>query len=295
MLCLLIPSSTLGTSLSIELEWATQTSDDTIKVSLNPLLHAHLLQTIKSFQLSIQEQSPQKWNDKDPIPKPISLDSPKNLVNTELVKELFFTQRKYKGQQLIKSTKWKTTNPYIWYAAFVAGVLITEHNLRPGTQQQQLQLSWWILVGVAYICATFPLFGLVMDTNPVWKVLKSFAGMLGLGFISYAFYYILGAVCLVQSVVSSAKAQQFLSQKWCRWFGKISFSLYLTHIPILYTLTSSLFVAFQGNDYASYMAFGLSIPVMIGVAAMFEQWIDTPSLQLSATIGKKLLGMPPTS
>jgi peptidoglycan/LPS O-acetylase OafA/YrhL len=291
--CLLVPSSTLGTSLSIELEWQ-RGPDDVARVSINPAYHANLLETMDALRLELQNNArPQKWWESDPPEtKPISLDSPKKIDNAVLVQEVFHRSRVYDRQQLVKSTKWKTSNPFLWYAAFVGGVWITEHNLRiqrPSTPGWQAAL----LLAVSYLCATFPLFGLIMDSNPVWKLMKTVASTMGLGFAPFALYYIVGAVCLVQLVVSSPGAKTFLSSPMCRWFGKISFSLYLTHIPIVYTLTSHLYVVLLESGWtdASLVAFVVSFPIMVGVAAVFERAVDRPSLAASAAIGKILLGM----
>jgi peptidoglycan/LPS O-acetylase OafA/YrhL len=291
-ICLLVPSATMKSNVNIELEW--QRNGDTAEVLINPYYHANLLQTLGTLSLSMKDTAPDKWYDKDPEEDP--LKKKKKLNNDGLISELFHSHatNSYDRMELVRTKEWETTNPFIWYATFVAGVWITEHNLRLGGPKSLKNWQTGLLVLVTYICATYPLMGFWMTANPVWRVMKSLAGNFGLGFASFILYYIIGAVCLVQLVVSTPRIRKFLSSPICRWFGQISFSLYLTHIPIIYTLSTNIFLFLQGPlsmSVASCVAFVLTFPVMLGIAVTFEHFIDKPSLIASANIGKYLLGM----
>jgi len=98
-----------------------------------------------------------------------------------------------------------------------------------------------------------------------------------------------GSVLVFASVAQLPILRRGLETPALRWFGKISFSLYLTHFPILFTVTAAVYAA-----EATYLPYGASlavgivagIAVSLAVAALFERWIDRPAINLSRMIGR---------
>jgi len=81
--------------------------------------------------------------------------------------------------------------------------------------------------------------------------------------------------------------KQFLSASIFRWFGKISFSLYLIHLPILCSSTCFLYNYFSGSHfYKIMMACTLSFALMIFLAGLFARLVDEPAIRFSNKIGK---------
>ncbi len=101
--------------------------------------------------------------------------------------------------------------------------------------------------------------------------------------------HIVGAILVLMSVVSAAPLQRMLSRKPLVYFGKLSFSLYLTHLFILGSVTSALFLVFQpqlGYGYAFCLSALLSAPVIAGVAHLFYRYIDTIAIKTTRRVDK---------
>ena len=98
----------------------------------------------------------------------------------------------------------------------------------------------------------------------------------------------LGAVLLFAGLHQLPILRRALATPVMRWLGKISFSLYLTHFPVLFTVTAAIYVVI-----AAYLPFGASlavggltgIAVSLAIAALFERWIDRPAIALSRMVG----------
>lgn len=93
-----------------------------------------------------------------------------------------------------------------------------------------------------------------------------------------------GAVLLFLGVVMLAPLQRVLTSPLLRWLGQISFSLYLTHFPILFTLAALTFVADYGHPAATLVATLVGLTASLVVACLFERWVDRPAVRLSRRI-----------
>ena len=225
---------------------------------------------------------------------PEVLDHPKNLENFELLR-MIQTEHEYTLAELQLSNKWTNRSPWIWYSSFVAGIWIVEQRRAekiaglsgcPGSRTRVF------LLVLAFCGASYPFTDLLTKMNPVWWLMEAATSILGSD--AGAFWHIAGASALVQFVATSDLLQICFSHKILRFFGQISFSLYLTHIPILYTFTCGLFLWLHdvSGSYngAALLAFLLSLPVMLSVAILFERVVDRIAIQKSSLLGKMLLG-----
>jgi len=96
----------------------------------------------------------------------------------------------------------------------------------------------------------------------------------------------LSSAGIVFVISRSAFIKQFLMAGIFRWFGKISFSLYLLHLPILCSSTCFLYNYFEGSHfYKIAMACTLSFALMVFLAALFARLVDEPAIRLSNKIG----------
>jgi peptidoglycan/LPS O-acetylase OafA/YrhL len=95
---------------------------------------------------------------------------------------------------------------------------------------------------------------------------------------------LIGAVTIFFGLLAIPRSYRILSARPLRWLGRISFSLYLTHFPILFTVTSAVYVAASGGTGAAVLATAAGIALSIGIAIAFERWIDRNAIRLSRLI-----------
>jgi peptidoglycan/LPS O-acetylase OafA/YrhL len=97
-------------------------------------------------------------------------------------------------------------------------------------------------------------------------------------------YMSIGAILVVFVVLHLAPLSKLLAKPRVNILGRYTYSLYLTHTLILYTLCTSMFVLYShyfGMNRAAFLAVISTVPVIIGVAWLFEKYIDAPSIKLA--------------
>ncbi|KAL9186398.1 hypothetical protein ACHAXT_005636 [Thalassiosira profunda] len=205
------------------------------------------------------------------------------------------------SQQIVQNTKWSSSKPFVWYVCFVAGVWIAD-CVANGQHRDAIVLSRSASISlyvIAYACSSYPFKhgAFLLDGNFLWRAMSKLSRVTSVD--AFMLYYILGASILVWLLVvcEPKGARRILASKPLRYLGQISFSLYLTHIPMLYTLTSALYIGvvdsrwFGQLQLANAVVFILTLPCLIGTAAAFERYVYRPSIRLSGKIGRWLLDM----
>lgn len=106
------------------------------------------------------------------------------------------------------------------------------------------------------------------------------------------FYHMLAAASLVAGIWFLKPLGKALSKKPVLFLGKISYSLYLVHIPILYSLTAWLLVRFMaktGNyNLSAGLSFAISLVAILVSAWLFYRFIERNCTRLINRIADKL-------
>jgi peptidoglycan/LPS O-acetylase OafA/YrhL len=143
------------------------------------------------------------------------------------------------------------------------------------------------MVGACLLCL-----GVVLCTAPRFELLVYLRRFLPAPFVgepvgSEVLQRVLGAVGLFLGISLLPGIQKNLGLPVVRWLGKISFSLYLIHFPLLFTVVCNCFVVLA--DLISYAAAitivtigGILLSVAIAVA--FERLVDRPAIALSRKV-----------
>jgi peptidoglycan/LPS O-acetylase OafA/YrhL len=93
-----------------------------------------------------------------------------------------------------------------------------------------------------------------------------------------------GAAGLVVCAVVFRPVQFGLSTRVPRWLGRVSFSLYLTHLPILVA-----FVYLFGDRNWGLVAV-VGIPTSLGIAYLFFRFVESPSHRLAKRVSRWITG-----
>jgi peptidoglycan/LPS O-acetylase OafA/YrhL len=159
-------------------------------------------------------------------------------------------------------------NPII--ACFAMGYLFAELYV---AYSQRLEKSPWVswvataLFAVPVICSTFYRTG-------------------------HHFYIALLASLLVLSVTFSSVLKRFFSNKVSRFLGRISFPLYLIHLPLICSFSSYLFLYLPTQGYSNQATANIivatSVPLGLLIAWIFYP-IETFSVKASKRISEWLM------
>ncbi|GAB3560763.1 acyltransferase [Arthrobacter alkaliphilus] len=162
----------------------------------------------------------------------------------------------------------------IFLSAFLAGAVLVFPVIARTRRYRSRGASAWTRAGwlgcfiaaVLLLCAYWPLL-LGGNTDPLALAIGKGVG-------------ILGAVLIVLCAIYSRTVARFLELGFVQWLGKISFSLYLVHVPII-----ELFSRLLGSDHWM-RALLFAVPVSVAVAWMFSKFVELPSHRLSRYVGR---------
>jgi peptidoglycan/LPS O-acetylase OafA/YrhL len=84
-----------------------------------------------------------------------------------------------------------------------------------------------------------------------------------------------GSVLILAAALAPGSIETMLLKKFPRYLGKISFSLYLVHVPVILTLT-----IFTHGALSLPMLIAIVAPVSIALAAVFDRLVTAPSAAL---------------
>jgi peptidoglycan/LPS O-acetylase OafA/YrhL len=125
----------------------------------------------------------------------------------------------------------------------------------------------------------------VLEDKP-WLYRLKGPAFAALGFATYILmsslldqFCMIGAVLLIVLAIRSEWFKQLLEHASLQWLGRISYSLYLTHVLILTALMSYLPV-----DWPLFAKIALAIASSLLFAELFHRLIEAPSIALSRSL-----------
>jgi len=95
------------------------------------------------------------------------------------------------------------------------------------------------------------------------------------------FMVAIGSALIIVAALPHGPIHAALSHRWLRWIGKVSYSLYLVHVPLLLTAVILL------HDVVPMAAILMTIPfASLLVAWVFHEWIAEPCARLGKRLAK---------
>lgn len=94
-------------------------------------------------------------------------------------------------------------------------------------------------------------------------------------------WYPFGASCIVAGVLYSPQVAKLFCKSICQFLGRISFPMYLIHVPIIYTLVAASAVRLDVVQGLPLLALAIiSLVTVFFLASLFEQFVDQSALTL---------------
>lgn len=91
-----------------------------------------------------------------------------------------------------------------------------------------------------------------------------------------------GAAGLILVAIGSPLAERMLSARLPLWLGRISFSLYLVHVPVLAS------VAYLLGDDMWWLVALIAFPASFAIAWLFHVAVETPAHRLARRVGNRV-------
>ncbi|HXH32813.1 MAG TPA: acyltransferase [Plantibacter sp.] len=158
----------------------------------------------------------------------------------------------------------------VYLPAFFIGTLIAVRleDLQAWASARPRRLQWSVLTAVSalLLVASWISRPVVESSSTAGQALWGLSGV--------------GAAGLIVVAIGSPLARQILEVRPVLWLGRVSFSLYLVHAPILATL------AFAFGDEHWWLVGIVGIPLSLLVAAGFFAVVEHPSHGLARRVGR---------
>lgn len=103
------------------------------------------------------------------------------------------------------------------------------------------------------------------------------------------FFRTIGAGILLLVILNNDYLKKILNTGIPRFLGRISFSMYLLHLLIIYSISSIVFIIFYNivpYNAASIITFLVTLPVVLGISCVTYRYVDKPGIRLSRKIYK---------
>ncbi len=181
---------------------------------------------------------------------------------------------------------------YPLFLAFVLGLVLCEAHL-------QNRLSWLRSPGMQGLLLALVLYLAAIPTHPFsfYTETPAYAWVGQLGWLPIEnrrwLVLVVAATTLIGVLLYQGRLQKLLESPPILFLGRISFSLYLIHLAVLYSVGAPLFlwlvVAGGLSRFGAVLViFAICIPACLGAAWLLARWVDEPAIRLSRHCAKTL-------
>lgn len=153
----------------------------------------------------------------------------------------------------------------VFWGFLLCDVVHTQEALLQKVKKQKWLL--WLVFAAGLYLSSYPSAGAHLE-GTIYGILP---------IVMVVPFHLAGALCLVAAVVCLEPLQRFFGLPVFEKLGKISYSLYLVHFPVLATLGCFLFQCFYGKmPYlaATLLVFVLTTAAVLGISKFFQSYIE---------------------
>ena len=166
-----------------------------------------------------------------------------------------------------------------WFLAFVIGMMIAD-AYNQGLLEKLKRKR--VIIPMAILALFFGLFP-KHSSGTVYKYFE-----FPFQIKERVFFLTISATLILLVVLLSRRLNAWLQKPKISPLGKYTFSLYLTHVFVIYTVSSAVVIGLHeaiGYNQSVLVAALVSIPVFWVVTVIFERYIDAPSIKLARYVG----------
>lgn len=180
-----------------------------------------------------------------------------------------------------------------YYSAFIVGALLCDLYVnRPAifdkikNTKRGYKIAAFI---VAITIASFPAYVRIGDSDV--SALHASLLMFNRPDLTKHLLYVIASVIFIVLILTSTGVRRMLEKRPFVALGSLSYSLYATHLLVLWSVGMSTFlwcIRFLSYRYSMLVAFITFIVCSLISAYLFRKYIDNASINLSRTIGQKV-------
>jgi peptidoglycan/LPS O-acetylase OafA/YrhL len=177
-----------------------------------------------------------------------------------------------------------------WYLAFVIGMILADlyANKKFPFIDTAKRYGWLVLILlIGLFVGGYPY---SIPEGSVYSSLQ-IAGMDVTQ--NHSFFLSIAAGLLIIAVISLKPISRLFGSRPIALLGKYSFSIYLTHMAVLFTIGAGVFLLIHqavGFHAASAISILVSLIIVAPVAYLFEKYVDSPSIRISGAFAEWLFG-----
>lgn len=184
---------------------------------------------------------------------------------------------------------WNFGTTGVYYAALIAGMVLatTRRDSR----------SWPSWAALAVVALALYLGGANEGRSFSWLGASTLK-LNGMDVNKVVAVKCVAAILLTCALLRHGGLQRMLSTAPCRYLGRLSFSLYLLHLPLICSVGCWIFLSIHaGANYnlAALIAAVATMAVVFALAHLFERFVDRGAISLARTFSDALTRQPASS
>ncbi len=175
-----------------------------------------------------------------------------------------------------------------FFVGFIIGLAIADlYANRPKIFKKIGEISTvykFSLLFFALSIASFPSLGYFIDNGYHWTTINIFPQNI---ILTRTILQLISAIIIITLALSWRSMIRALEFKILRWLGKISYTLYATHLIIVFSLNLILFSKLFGHfsyNSAAILSTSISFTSMLLIASFTHKYVELPSIKLANKI-----------
>jgi peptidoglycan/LPS O-acetylase OafA/YrhL len=178
----------------------------------------------------------------------------------------------------------------LYYLPFILGSSV--HAIAPWMRRHPIVSLAVFIAGALFGCVSYTgEFDLVRALIPaIYDPLRNKMDTIRI-------WYVLGAVCMIAGVIGNRPIASALGCKALAFLGRISFSMYLLHWPLIFSYSlwcvRALLSAGVAYPTAAWISLATTVVILLAVSTLFEAFVESKATRFAGALARRLVGKRP--